>query len=125
MIAAAMSKQILIVDDNRTLRNAVQRYLTRIGFDTSVATCGTDASHVLEQQAVDLVILDIGLPDCDGLEWLAEMRRRELAFPVVVVSCNAMGELQPDCAQPRAPTYLQKPFALSRLREAVEGALNT
>jgi len=118
-----MMKRILIVDDNRTLVNALRRYLTGIGFETSVAGTGTDASELLQRESVDLVILDIGLPDCDGLDWLRQMRQRQLAFPVVIVSSRSAYEV-PCVDEPQPPAYLQKPFPLTYLRKAVDCALN-
>ena len=84
-----MTRQILIIDDNLTLANVMQRYLSRIGFRTSIAPSGRDARRMLQSEPADLVILDVDLPDCDGLDWLEEMRGRHSVFPVVIVSSHS------------------------------------
>ena len=119
-----MTRQILIIDDNLTLANVLQRYLTRIGFETAVAPNGSDARRMLQDKPADLVILDVDLPDCDGLDWLEQMRASHPVFPVVIVSSHSATALRPhDCGSP-APAYLRKPFSLSYLRKTVERALN-
>jgi DNA-binding response OmpR family regulator len=119
-----LMKRILIIDDNRTLADVLCRYLTGIGFEISVATSGTRARELLESAPVDLVILDIGLPDCDGLDWLEAMRARQLSFPVVIVSSQSAAEVVKRVRESLAPAYLRKPFSLRYLRETVECALH-
>lgn len=119
-----MTKRILIVDDNLALAKVLEHYLTKIGFDTSVATSGIDASELLQRKSVDLVILDIGLPDCNGLDWLEEMRARDWNFPVVIVSSWSACESQSRASSLQAPAYIRKPFSLTYLRKTVESVLN-
>jgi DNA-binding response OmpR family regulator len=66
-----MSAAVLVVEDDRDLRDLLRRYLERAGHAVHTTGSGAEALHLLDRGVPDLVVLDLGLPDIDGLEVLA------------------------------------------------------
>ena len=115
--------QILILDDNQTLTKVLQFYLSNVGFDTFTASTGAAARLVLQDTHVDLVLLDIGLPDCNGLEWLKEMREHGMSLPVVMLTAQADPASITEATRLNVTAYIRKPFSLRCLRRTVDSAL--
>jgi CheY-like chemotaxis protein len=80
-----MSGVVLVVEDDRELRELVRRYLQRAGHAVHTTGSGAEALGLLAAGGVDLVVLDLGLPDVDGLEVLAATREQP-EIPVVVLT---------------------------------------
>ncbi len=78
--------RILIVDDEETIRTALQAALQPEGYEIHLAASGEQALTILNQAAVDLLICDIFMPYMDGIEVLTELRRRRLAVPVLAMT---------------------------------------
>jgi len=105
---------VLVVDDERSLRDFVRRNLEVRGFTVHTAANGLEALALFERQAVDLVILDVMMPHMDGLETIRRIRERSLV-PIIVLS--ALGE-EKDKVQALnlgADDYLTKPFGVDEL----------
>jgi two-component system, OmpR family, response regulator VicR len=80
-------KRILVVEDDRSLQNALSEMLTQEGYDTICAFDGEEALKKLSEENVDLVLLDIILPKKDGYEVLAEMKKSEKKdIPVLILT---------------------------------------
>jgi len=118
---------ILVVDDESSLRNLISRTLNAQGYETLTAGDGVQALQVLEHQPdVDLVLLDLTMPEKDGLAVYREIKR--LALPVRVVlmsgySEHAISQLSVD-GEP-APAFLSKPFRANDLLAVVSQLLAT
>ncbi len=116
---------ILVVDDNEGNREMLARRLTRQGYRVEVAAGGRQALKTLETTAVDLVLLDVMMPEMDGYEVLqclkADTRRRDI--PVLMIS--ALDELQSvvRCIELGAEDYLSKPFDPVLLRARIGACL--
>ncbi|MCU1292520.1 MAG: response regulator receiver protein [Bryobacterales bacterium] len=80
------SAMILLVDDNRDGVLARQSVLEELGYQVVPAHCGADALQWVEKQIFDLVITDYKMWPMDGLELIAELRRREFANPIILLS---------------------------------------
>jgi two-component system KDP operon response regulator KdpE len=113
---------VLIVDDEKTIRDFVQKNLEVRGFRVTVASNGVEALDVFNSQNVDLVILDIMMPYMDGLE--ATNRIREIStVPIIILT--ALGE-EADKVQAfelGADDYLTKPFGVGELLARVKAVL--
>jgi two-component system alkaline phosphatase synthesis response regulator PhoP len=83
-----VSSAVLVVEDDRELRDVVRRYLERAGHAVHTTGSGAGALSLLGAGGVDLVVLDLGLPDIDGLEVLAAARDAG-GVPVVVVTARS------------------------------------
>lgn len=103
---------ILIVDDQRESREILQRHLVRDKHTVLQAASGKEMLTILEQEKVDLILLDLILPEMDGHELLARLKDNEhwRAIPVIVVSGNKDTERVIRCIEAGAEDYLFKPF---------------
>jgi two-component system response regulator AtoC len=115
--------RILIVEDDSLTADSIGRVLTRQGYDAIVVSTGLEAKKVLEESAVHLVILDIRLPDINGLDLLRATREVEPDIPVIVMTAYTDVKVAVDAMKAGATDYLQKPFELDELKVIVSRAL--
>lgn len=115
--------KILIVEDERKVGRFVERALTEQAYTTAVASSCAAARDALAESPFDAVILDLGLPDGDGLELLREWRASGFNEPVLILSAR-------DAVQDRirglnlgADDYLPKPFSVDELIARVRSLL--
>jgi len=122
-----MPATILIVDDEKNIRRALQMVLGGAGFDTVEAGSAEEALSVLEQREVDLAIFDLKLPKMSGLEALTKIRSRpELTrMPVIVISGHASVAEAVEAVQMGATDFFEKPLDRDRVLISVHNALNT
>jgi DNA-binding response OmpR family regulator len=115
--------RLLLVEDNERFAALLKQGLTAAGFVVDVLGTAEDASEALRTGRFEIIVLDLGLPDRDGLEILAELRRRADATPVLILT--ARGGLQDRVTglQRGADDYLVKPFALEELVARLQALL--
>ena len=115
--------RLLIVEDNVELAGLLAKGLRAAGYETDVLSTVDDASTALRTTFYAALILDLGLPDGDGLTLLREIRHRNIPIPVLVLT--ARGGLQDRVHGLRsgADDYLVKPFALEELVARLEAQL--
>ncbi len=115
--------RLLIVEDNVELSELVAKGLVAAGYDVDRVNSAAEARDALRDVNYAAMILDLGLPDDDGLAVLAELRRRADPLPVIVLT--ARGGVQDRVAGLRrgADDYLAKPFALEELIARLEAIL--
>ncbi len=103
---------LLVIDDNELSRELLGRYLRRQGHTVLAAASGAEAMAILAGHAVDLIFLDLVMPEMSGLELLARIKSDERlrAVPVIIVSGIADGEGVIRCIEAGADDYLTKPF---------------
>ncbi|MBM2616368.1 response regulator transcription factor [Actinoplanes sp. LDG1-06] len=120
---AGVPGAVLVVEDDRELRDLVRRYLERAGHRVRTTGSGAEALGWLAGGGVDLVVLDLGLPDIDGLEVLAEARK-EHEVPVVVLTARSGVDDRIDGLRRGADDYVTKPFSPTELTLRVEAVLH-
>ena len=129
MTAAAIPMRVLIVDDEPPIRRFLRTALTSQGFDTLEADTGEAALQAIAKNRVDVVVLDLGLPDMDGMRVLARIRESDATLPVVVLSSRAGEAGKVAALDAGADDYVTKPFGmeelLARLRAALRHRLQT
>jgi two-component system, OmpR family, copper resistance phosphate regulon response regulator CusR len=117
--------RILIVEDEPRIAAFVEKGLKANGFATTVSGAGEEALRLLRSGRFDLVILDLGLPDVDGLEVLAELRRRDRRVPVVILTARDSVADTVAGLEGGADDYIAKPFRfeelLARVRVRLRG----
>ena len=120
-----MPEPILIVEDDNTIRVTVGNFLARLGFDVEVAEDGAQALAMLKERSFSLILLDLRLPDMNGLDILATIRESD-DRPLVVIM-TAYPEVRTAVAALKAGAYdyINKPFDLEDLRELIGRALET
>jgi DNA-binding response OmpR family regulator len=79
-----MAKQLLIVDDEAPTRELVGMFFRRKGFEVHTATSGQTALEFLDAHTPDVLILDVGLEDCDGIDLLPRIKQKHPNLPVIV-----------------------------------------
>lgn len=114
---------VLIVEDLQTLAQTYVSFLSREPISVSVASTGTDAIKAMLLSPPDAIVLDVNLPDMNGLDILREVKRRALPTEVIVVTSNASINLAVDAMKEGAFDFIMKPFTGDRLRVTVRNAL--
>lgn len=111
---------ILIVEDNKTVATATKAYLRADGRELLVAESAEEALRTLAEREVDLVVLDLILPDRDGRDVLVHMREDAATaiVPVIVLSSNAGAVARAECMAVGADDFLEKPAEPKALRAA-------
>ena len=106
---------VLIVEDERTLARELGIFLYQHNFTCTVARTAREARQQLADTEFDFVLLDLGLPDGDGLAVLAEAKENELAAAVIVLTARSAVQDRIDGLELGADDYLAKPFSLPEL----------
>ncbi|MDH5265880.1 MAG: response regulator transcription factor [Betaproteobacteria bacterium] len=115
--------RLLLVEDDRGLAAGLAAALRRDGSQVDVADCGREALRLARAASYDACILDLGLPDRDGVDVLREMRATAIGFPVLVLTArDALGE-RIRGLDAGADDYLVKPFELGELEARLRALL--
>lgn len=119
-----MSKDILVVDDEVGIRELLSEILFDEGYRVHLAENAEQARKFREQKKPDLVLLDIWMPDTDGLtllkEWVAQ---QQLTMPVIMMSGHGTIETALEAIRIGAADFLEKPIALQKLLATVTKAI--
>ena len=107
--------KLLLVEDDAMLGAAMKRGLEKAGYVVDWAQDGDEALGGLAAQTYETVILDLSLPQVDGIEVLKRMRARRDATPVIIVTARGRGDQKIDGLDAGADDYLVKPFDLDEL----------
>jgi len=119
----ARSGSILIVDDENIVRKSLCRILSREGYHCEEANCADQAVKRLENNAIDLIILDIRMPGKSGLELLPEIKDKYPETAVIMVTAVTEIETAILCMKQGAADYVTKPFNLDDVLLAVNQSL--
>ncbi len=114
--------EVLIVEDDDGTRRALARDLELHGYKVEQAGDGRTALARWELRRPDLVLIDLGLPDMDGLR-IVRLIRREAATPVIVLSARGEERTKIDALELGADDYVTKPFALGELHARIRAVL--
>ena len=114
--------KVLIVEDEQSISNFISMILQASGFDTIVVRTGEEALTMVSSHCPDLIILDLGLPDMDGMEVLKSVRKWS-NLPVVVVSARNHEHDKVEALDYGADDYLVKPFGTSELLARIRTAI--
>jgi two-component system response regulator MprA len=106
---------VLVVDDDRSVRDALSRALRLEGYTVELAATGGDALAALALEAADVVVLDVGLPGLDGLETCRLIRAKGDTVPVLMLTARSGVSDRVAGLDAGADDYLVKPFALEEL----------
>ena len=123
---ATSSLRILLAEDNAVNQMVALRILDRLGYAADVATNGLEALEALERQPYDVVLMDVQMPELDGLDtsrriherWSPETRPR-----IIAMTANALSEEREACFDAGMDDYVAKPIRPDRLAEALSRAL--
>ena len=116
-----MTRQILAVDDSKTMRSMVQFTLSNAGFDVLEAEDGQAAVEVLANHSVDLIITDINMPRMNGIELVRHVRAdaKHRSTPILILTTESLAELKDEGKQAGATGWIVKPFVSETLLKLV------
>ncbi len=126
--AEALEKLILVVEDNLVNQKLAVRLLEKRGHRVVVAANGLDALAKLEEQAFDVVLMDVQMPDMDGFEATAAIRGKEKMtgahIPIIAMTAHSMSGDRERCLKAGMDNYVSKPIDAGELFEALETTLS-
>jgi DNA-binding response OmpR family regulator len=106
---------ILLVEDDRSLAHALEVALHKQGYSVNAVGTGKAALHTIDVSPPDLVILDLGLPDLDGLDVLKRIRGTQVDLPILLLTARSRIDDKVAGLDGGADDYLAKPFEMSEL----------
>jgi two-component system KDP operon response regulator KdpE len=115
--------RILVVDDEPAIRRLLKTSLTTHGYDVSEAAGGKAALAAIRQQRPELIVLDLGLPDIDGIDLIRSLRGEGVSIPIVVLSSRSDEPGKVQALDLGADDYVTKPFGIDELLARVRAAL--
>src|SRR5215470_10263680 len=123
--AGVMKKRILLVEDNPATIDVVQKELEFLGYDTITADDGRKAVEMAEAHLPDLIIMDISLPQMDGLQATALIREnpKTKSIPILAATARALPGDREKCIQSGCNDYIAKPFTHRELGAALKKIL--
>ena len=115
--------RILVVDDDRAVRDALRRALTLAGYEVQTAEDGQQALTQVATAVPDAVVLDVGLPDIDGLEVCRRLRGAGNRVPILMLTARDAVADRIDGLDAGADDYLVKPFDVGELKARLRALL--
>ena len=121
-----MAVNVLVVDDSAAIRKILQRVLRQTEMplgDIFEAGDGVEALDVLNSQQIGLVLSDVNMPNMDGLQLLAEIKRKEAlkTIPVVMITTEGSQNKVLEAVDLGASGYVRKPFTTEQIKEKLTG----
>ncbi len=121
MTSASSPRRILVVDDEPAIRRFLRTSLTAQGYQIIEAENGNDALALLRNR-VDMVVLDLGLPDNDGVDVLRQIRASDMSMPVIILSSRSDEKGKVTALDLGADDYVTKPFGIDELLARIRAA---
>jgi two-component system response regulator AtoC len=120
-----MKPAILVIDDDEVMRQTLSDVLKKRGYAVSTANTGAEALSAVKDQLLDLILLDIRLPDMDGLDVLKGIKEVEGDLMVIVMTAYSDVQTAVMAMKAGAYDYIDKPFELEELKILIQKALET
>ena len=122
MTSGAAPLRVLVVDDEPAITRFLRAGLTSQGYVVAEAAEGRAALDAIRRAAADLVVLDLGLPDIDGLEVIKQARASGSAVPIIVLSSRSDERGKVEALDLGADDYVTKPFGIDELLARIRAA---
>jgi two-component system, OmpR family, KDP operon response regulator KdpE len=122
MTTLAGQLRVLVVDDEPAILRFLRPGLSTQGYVVSEAHDGTTALDAIRRKSVDLVVLDLGLPDIDGLDIIKEVRDSGDTLPIIVLSSRETEGIKVQALDLGADDYVTKPFGIDELLARIRAA---
>jgi len=119
-----MFPTILVVDDESSISQALSGILSDEGYETLTAPNGYEALKIIEEQAPDLVLLDIWMPGMDGIETLQEIKRTNPFLQVIIISGHGTIETAVKATKLGAYDFIEKPLSIEKVVVTINNALS-
>jgi two-component system, OmpR family, response regulator QseB len=115
--------RVLLVEDDQMIADGLQTALRQDGYAVDTVSDGRSAAEALRTSSFDLVLLDLGLPERDGLEVLRELRKRGDSTPVIIVTARDDIQNRVEGLDAGADDYIVKPFDLDEISARMRSVL--
>lgn len=120
---APQRAKVLVVDDERVVRQSLQRLVTQFGYTARCAASAEEADQWLAAERYDVCLLDIELPRMKGIEFLSWALKRDPEMAVIMLTGLDLPEVAIECIEQGARSYLVKPVEADFLRLALRDAI--
>lgn len=107
--------RILIAEDEQSIRDHLDQRLTEKGYIVDAVDNGADALYCGEEYAIDLAVIDLGLPKIDGIEVIKTLRQQDKKFPILILTARSRWQEKVEGLEAGADDYLTKPFHIEEL----------
>lgn len=114
---------ILLIEDDAVLADGLLHTLAGSGYCVSTAATARLAEQLVDSQDFDLIVMDLGLPDVDGLQLLRRFRHRKLSLPIIILTARDSVNDRIDGIEQGADDYLTKPFELRELEARIQALI--
>jgi CheY-like chemotaxis protein len=117
-----MTKQILVVDDDQLMHRLFKHHLERAGYQMLSAMNGQEALEIATRQPPQLIVMDIMMPNVDGLAALRELKKVDAtkSIPVIIITANSHNLTRKESAICGAAIFLTKPFSPAQLLTEIQ-----
>jgi two-component system response regulator PhoP len=115
--------RLLVVEDEKALRESVVKQLTEAGFNVDSAADGEEGLYAGREYPIDLAVVDLGLPKLPGLEVIKKLRAESRSFPILILTARDRWQDKVEGLQAGADDYLAKPFHFEELLARVQALL--
>jgi two-component system, chemotaxis family, chemotaxis protein CheY len=112
--------KILIADDSKLFRNELKNFLIDQGFDVIEAVDGKEAINLYAKHKPDLVLMDIVMPECDGIRAMQEIKTKDPLAKVIILSSMGQQSKIIEAIQKGAIDFIVKPFEPNKVLTAIE-----
>ncbi|MCR5826037.1 MAG: response regulator transcription factor [Oscillospiraceae bacterium] len=117
-----LKDKVLIIEDEQSISHFISTILSANNYDTLIAEDGAEARSMISSHCPDLILLDLGLPDMDGMDILREVRAWS-NMPIIVVSARTHERDKVEALDAGADDYIEKPFGTSELLARIRAAI--
>ncbi len=117
-------KRILVVDDERNIRDILSRMLSILGFEVAVAGTGLDALNIFLNNSIALVLTDLYMPGMDGWTLASHIKEQSPNTPIVVMTGSEKGPVIEKLKESRVDSVVFKPFTFQSIKKNVRDILD-
>ncbi|MBN1163201.1 MAG: response regulator [Candidatus Krumholzibacteriota bacterium] len=121
----ARTQRVLVVDDEEIILGLASDMLVRLGYEVETAVSGHEAIEIVRAKQIDLVILDLVMPEINGPETFAQLRKINPELPVIISSGFCEGSVIQDMLRNGAKSFLKKPYRLHDISNVLREAVGT
>jgi CheY-like chemotaxis protein len=113
--------RILVVDDNPINQKLAEHIFKKMGYDPAMASNGREALEILTVQKFDLIMMDVQMPELDGLEATRIIKEQKKLQPVIIaMTANALDSDRKECLEAGMDDYISKPIRLEEMAAMIE-----